>query len=223
MPERSTLARNIDAIAKRKGLSLRAIARMTGLTGTTISSIVNRGASPRAKNVAAIAEALGVSVDDLYNPSLEVRAPVEGAVRGFPIPVLTLDQVAAVVANAEMQAEIRPREWVPENAFTSGSGKSVIAVYAENSALDPSISTGDLLYVEGVPFSNKEEKPEAPEGSYVIALAKGAEHPVIRTFIKGDMGDGWLVAENPHFPGESKLRLEKILGVVVAKSVNLAP
>ena len=144
MIEKSTIARNIESLAKQQGLSLRELARRSGLSNPTISAIVNRGAMPRAKNAAAIAAALGVTVDDLYNPSLIIRT-----------------------------------------------------------------------------FLDATAKAKASEGNYVVAFAEGIERPVVRIFIKSDTGKDWLIADNPHYPGEKNLRLEKILGVVVAKSAKL--
>jgi transcriptional regulator with XRE-family HTH domain len=221
MTEKSTIARNIEALAKQQGLSLRALAKKAGLTNPTISSIVNRGAMPRAKNAAAIAEALGVTVDDLYNATLNVRMPVKSAVNGFPVPLLTLDQIKEVCLSAEELAAVKPSAWMPEVPFAECSDGSVVAVYAEGSALDPEIATGDLLYVNGVPYLDKTAQPKAREGNYVVALAEGVERPVVRIFIKSDTGKDWLMSDNPNYPGEKNLRLEKILGVVVAKSAKL--
>lgn len=221
MIEKSTIARNIEALAKQQGLSLRELARRSGLSNPTISAIVNRGAMPRAKNAAAIAAALGVTVDDLYNPSLIIRTPVKGTVKGFPVPLLTLDQIGEICKTAEAKAAIKPTAWLPEVPFAECSDSTIVAVYAEGSALDPEIATGDLLYVKGVPFLDETAKAKASEGNYVIAFAEGIERPVVRIFIKSDTGKDWLIADNPHYPGEKNLRLEKILGVVVAKSAKL--
>lgn len=208
MTEKTVLARNIEALAKQKGLSLRALARITGLSSSAISSIVNRGAIPRAKNVRLIADALGVSVDDLYNAELKVRTPKESEIKGFPVPLFTLDALGEMTRNAE--ADVKPAGWMPEVPFSDCADDSVLTVYAEGSALDPSICAGDLLYVN--------TGTQAKEGDYVVALAKDVARPVVRIFIKGDTGDDWLVSDNPHYPGEEKLRLEKIIGVIVARA-----
>lgn len=211
MTEKTALARNIESLAKQKGLSLRALARLTGLSSSAISSIVNRGAVPRAKNVRAMAEVLGVSVDDLYSAELKVRTPKDSEIKGFPVPLFTLDMLGEMARNAETDA--KPAGWMPEVPFSDCADDSVLAVYAEGSALDPSICAGDLLYVN--------TGAHAKEGDYVIALAKGVARPVVRIFIKGDTGDDWLVSDNPHYPGEEKLRLEKIIGVIVARASRI--
>ena len=112
MTEKTALARNIESLAKQKGLSLRALARLTGLSSSAISSIVNRGAVPRAKNVRAMAEVLGVSVDDLYSAELKVRTPKDSEIKGFPVPLFTLDMLGEMARNAETDA--KPAGWMPE-------------------------------------------------------------------------------------------------------------
>lgn len=219
MTEKTALARNIEALAKQKGLSLRALARLTGLSSSSVSSIVNRGATPRAKNVKAIADILGVHVDDLYSSELKVRVPVKGEIQGFPVPLLTLDQLGDI-GRGDTE-NVKPAGWMPEAPFADCSDESIVAVYAEGSALDPAICTGDLLYVKGVPYTDPETTVEVEEGDYVLALAQGLDRPVVRILVKGDAGDDWLVADNPRYPGETKLRLAKVLGVVVAKATRI--
>ena len=64
------LGKNIKALRKIKGLTLKDLDGLTNISTVTLSKI-ERGGNPRAGTVETIADALGVTVSDLYDEDIE--------------------------------------------------------------------------------------------------------------------------------------------------------
>lgn len=211
----NTVAENLTAILLARGLTVRAVARESGISPSVISKLLNGVTRPRPQTLLAIAKALDVTMEDLENGNLRLEGEtIEGLAR-YPIPVLTPEQVAEVCNGSQ---NIKPRTWVAESPFPDLANVPLVATCCEGIAMEPVFENNDLLYLRGVPFADNSEQPKPKDADYVLALAKGVDRPVVRIFVRGDVGEDWLLAENPDYPGEQKLKAEKILGVVVAKA-----
>lgn len=80
----------IEAIRYRQGISQGELARRAGINVSTLSSIETGKVKPRAPTAFAIAQALGVPVDDLFLPSVsggtpEESRPADGPTDGAPL------------------------------------------------------------------------------------------------------------------------------------------
>lgn len=214
----ATIANNISALLKAKGMSLRALSRKTGLSASSLSKVLKGNSTPRAENLELIAQALEVTAKELTSDSLQRSDNYLDVVAHRPIPVLTAEQIRLLCENPEQTRNIKPVSWVAETAFPDLVGQPLVALFCDTHAMEPYFENGDLLYLKGVPYAPNSEPARPRDCDYVLALAEGVKRPVLRTFVEGDIGNDWLLAENPKYPGEQKLKAEKILGVIVAKA-----
>ncbi|WP_020077272.1 helix-turn-helix transcriptional regulator [Cryocola sp. 340MFSha3.1] len=106
-----TLGRRIRAFRQRRGMTLEALATAVDRAPSQVSTIENGNREPRLALLRAIADALGVSVDDLLAPeppdersALEIA--VERAQRGPVFASLGIDpvRVSRTVPDATLQA-----------------------------------------------------------------------------------------------------------------------
>lgn len=214
----SIITANINALLRAKGMSLRALSRKTGISPSSLSKVVNGVSTPREENLELIAKAFEVTVRELCSAALDCTQGEFSAVAHRPIPVLSIEQIKQIWMQPECRSSVQPSAWITETAFSDLAGTPLVATHCEGIAMEPVFEDGDLLYVQGVPFTDDATAPKPRDASYVLALAEGVERPVVRVFVRGDVGGDWLLAENPRYPGEQKLKAEKILGVVVAKA-----
>lgn len=75
-----TLGRNIQRLLAEKGLSRKEFADMTGLTEAAISRYITGKREPKAITLSAIANVLGVSVDELLGTPCENPSDLDDAV-----------------------------------------------------------------------------------------------------------------------------------------------
>jgi putative transcriptional regulator len=76
----------IETIRYRRGLSQRELADRAGINVSTLSQIENGRVKPRAPTAFAIAQALGVPVDDLFASSVSGGSPEEMTSGGAEAP-----------------------------------------------------------------------------------------------------------------------------------------
>lgn len=214
----SIITANINALLRAKGMSMRALSRKTGLAPSSLSKVINGISTPREENLELIAKALEVTARELCSGALDCTQGEFSAVAHRPIPVLSVEQIKQIWEHPESRTSIKPSAWIAETAFSDLAGAPLVAIHCEGIAMEPVFEDGDLLYVQGVPFTDENATPKPRDAGYVLALAEGVERPVVRVFVRGDVGGDWLLAENTRYPGEQKLKAEKILGVIVAKA-----
>ena len=88
----------------RRGLSVRQLARDVGVSASLISQIENGRSRPSVSTLYAITQALGISVEDVFDTATEAGAP---AASGSPAPSTTAAAVLPSVAHA-LTATARP-------------------------------------------------------------------------------------------------------------------
>lgn len=79
--EAKTLGDRIQSLLKEQGISRKQFATMTGLTEAAISRYCTGAREPKSVTLATIANALGVSVDELLGTPCDDPETLEGAMR----------------------------------------------------------------------------------------------------------------------------------------------
>lgn len=75
------LGRRIQELLDQRGISRKEFAAMTGLTEAAISRYITGKREPKAATLSLIADALGVSMDDLLGTPCDDPNKLDGAVR----------------------------------------------------------------------------------------------------------------------------------------------
>lgn len=70
------LGERLRAERVRQGISLRELARTVGVSASMISQIENSKTRPSVSTLYAITSALGISIEDLFNPPAQCNPPV---------------------------------------------------------------------------------------------------------------------------------------------------
>lgn len=75
--DREKFAHNLRAYREKKGISQTKLSEITGIAGSTIRGYENAMRNPRTSCFELLAEALGITVDELLNGDPEKKTPVE--------------------------------------------------------------------------------------------------------------------------------------------------
>ena len=219
---------NFNKILKERGLSVSAVANLANIQPSTLLRYVKRGPVPalRADLRAAVAQALGVSVE-----AMESKSELKPASAGFgAVPVWTEDDLLRYAsADRAFGGPTLPtgmaafsaagKELVPAPIGEKPSdetGRGTIAVRMNSEALSPEIMLGDMVYFRL--YDHAEDFFGLYPKSYFALAVIDGKYVAIRKLIKGEMGEDWLTATNPSWPGEKTIKGSKanILGVAIA-------
>lgn len=182
----------LKTIKAAKKVSIRELSNKTGITTANISRILSgKTRSPHQDTLKKIAEALGYS----YESIIENRGGV----------------IANSILNVGNGATIHSTSMPTELATGKGNESGEIRV--SGSALHPDVKDGDTVYYN--------ENERVNDGDIVAAEADGLNASVVRKVLKGENGDIWLLATNPDWPGEKKLKAKRILGVVTERRTRV--
>jgi transcriptional regulator with XRE-family HTH domain len=109
----------IAAKMLEKGMSQAELARLTGLDGTMVRDVVNRGTTPSVTNFSKIARALGLSIQELYDGDVTLKPMIlingftgsgdmwssttKGKTKSIPLEILSQDIVSIEVSSNDWQ------------------------------------------------------------------------------------------------------------------------
>lgn len=211
-----------------------ALARRTRLGQSTISRILRGEVDAQAGNVSRLAEALGISMAELYaEPSVGSdtghRLPLPGSARsaaalgnsnlaaathvgGVRVPLISRAQVRSYVSKKEQQrTAVDAEAWL---LCPVKCGPRAFSMRNQGAAMETKFSHGDIIFVD----------PDVPAeaGRFVVVLPESGEPLLRELVIEG--GRGYLKVLNEDWPGPRITPLEPgatIVGVAIGKWVDV--
>lgn len=171
-----TIGKNIKYLLAQRGITAADMARSLNTTPATVSSWVNGHRMPHPDTLISIADFLGVSVQDLHDPSFNAGT-MDNSIMQVKTPIVGMGESGA-------------QEVIGIADYVSRLGKeklNVRAVRAEDNEMAPSILKDDTIL-----FAT----PSAPikDGSLVVISLNG--HYVVRRRFVSD-GMVTFTAANP--------------------------
>jgi transcriptional regulator with XRE-family HTH domain len=144
----------------RRGLSVRQLARDVGVSASLISQIENGRSRPSVSTLYAITQALGISIEDVFDTATEAtasaasaRSPVPPAADAGPLPSAADTLARAATAGLALGPLVRPDQrevleldsgvtWERLGRITGAHVDFMLVTYAPGSS---SSSTGQLM------------------------------------------------------------------------------
>ena len=195
----------IKILLAEHSISAKDLALKIGKEAQTLRRYVRHEAEPRLEMANAIAEALGVSVDEVLgvdeitqiktekNRMLPVYGAAEGG-EGFDITNVT-EPIDAIEAPPYLV-----------------SSPTAYAVYVAGDSMEPRYNAGEILFVHP-------GKPVKAGDSVVVQFSNGGnDHAMVKTYKKMDNDKIYLSQYNPQknltFPRKTVKNIHKIVGTV---------
>lgn len=226
--------KNFRYLVDRSGLSLYEVAKKANLDYTTVYRILKSKQSnePRARTRAVVARVFGVDPSAMSRTTFDHDTPFKvlpdeeiptqhsspsRSKEDIPLAKSTYAlQVLAILDDdlpVDSDGLFETESWLPPLPFHSKEEQKLVAIKAVGNALAPMILEGDLVYLDQV---TEPKKTGVKNGNLVLAVAKGADSLVLRKLVIDDMGQQWLMATNPDWPGQRSVACEQIVGIVTA-------
>lgn len=183
-----SVAENIHAICKEKGISLRELQEACGLSNSYISSLKSYGSTPSAERLALIAAYLHVSVETLLGEQKKAHViNILGRVAaGIP-----LDAIENIIGQEELRPDMQGEYF---------------GLKIEGDSMSPEIKDGDIVIVR--------VQPDAESGDIVVAYVNGYDGVCKK--LKKYKDEIQLVSINHEYePYSSKEEKIQIVGKVV--------
>ncbi|WP_304643143.1 helix-turn-helix domain-containing protein [uncultured Parasutterella sp.] len=214
----------IKEFADKKGISMYALAKGTGLTQATLSRIVNcKIGKPRDKTLIAIADFLGVSPRDLGLDTDLEGAKVE---RGPVVPVYSPRELACFVRGDRRQeptrlitypfADTEDADDVLLSDFAGVVNSELLCLRVCGTSAFPLYEDGDLVFVK---YSELDDIPITGEERIAVCLLgdKDNEYAAIRKISMGerDLNDFWARPINPDYPDQTIYQNPLTIGTIV--------
>lgn len=232
VPRGDYFKRNFELLQIRSGLSWFEIARRADIDYATIYRMMNSkdGYSPRSRTRERLAYVFGVDANAMRNTLFDDETPIKVRDKGdlpqedykfnperIPLAKSTyaLDWLSLLDDDLPSTDDgfFVTEKWLPPLPFQTKDNQRLIAIKAVGNALAPMILEGDLVYLDRV---TEHEKTGVKNGDLILAAAKGANSLVLRKLVIDDMGQQWLMATNPDWPGQRSVQCLQIVGIVTA-------
>jgi len=140
------------------------LARAAGIPQPTASRVVSgRSSNPHVETIRAIAKALGVTEDQIFDASDTPIQAVTG--KRNACPVVEWSSITMTKGKVSVD-ESDPIGWAYSPV---GASDQTFVLMAENDAMAPDILQGDTLFIDPV--------KKAKGGDVVLAFAKGETRP----------------------------------------------
>jgi len=208
----SPIGRNITSLARKRNLSLPKLADRAGVDKGNLSRIVRTGKGYSAASLQKIADALEVTLEQLFAEEPNVTALPPGIRRVPLLDAISAGQFLDVLPHfrdAEMQ------DFILTNSEYSGSA---FAMTVQGESMVPDFNPGDIVLVD----------PETPvrPGRFVVAVNGTGEAALKRYADRGTDPEGRqifeLIPSNPHYPTMRSDKQElRIIGVVRERIIKL--
>lgn len=232
VPRGDYFKRNFELLQIRSGLSWFEIARRADIDYATIYRMMNSkdGYSPRSRTRERLAYVFGVDANAMRNTLFDDETPIKVRDKGdlpqedykfnperIPLAKSTyaLDWLSLLDDDLPSTDDgfFVTEKWLPPLPFQTKDNQRLIAIKAVGNALAPMILEGDLVYLDRV---TEHEKTGVKNGDLILAAAKGVNSLVLRKLVIDDMGQQWLMATNPDWPGQRSVQCLQIVGIVTA-------
>lgn len=200
----------------KKSLSLRQLEKLTGITIANLSKISSgKTKRPKIETIEKIAAGLGIEVQPLLE-ALRQDKLIDAQKTANALIHNSKGSIGQVVNFSNIEAKkfsVQTAEMPSKDASTESTRIESECVVVYGSAVLPEIKDGDTVYFN--------ETEQINDNDFVVAEAEDTTDPVVRKVLKGENGDIWLLATNPDWPGEKKLKAKRILGVVTERRTRV--
>ena len=236
VPRGDYFKRNFELLQTRSGLSWFEIARRADIDYATIYRMMNSkdGYSPRSRTRERLAYVFGVDANAMRNTLFDDETPMKVRDKGdlpqedyqfnperIPLAKSTYALDFLSILDDDLPSTddglFVTEKWLPPLPFQTKEDQRLIAIKAIGNALAPSILEGDLVYLDKV---TERDVEDVKNGDFVLAVAdsnpNGPRNIVLRKLVIDDMGQQWLMATNPDWPGQRSVACEQVVGVVIA-------
>jgi transcriptional regulator with XRE-family HTH domain len=214
----------IKEIAEKKGLSMYALAKGTGLTQATLSKIVNsKIGKPREKTLVAIADFLDIDPSEIGGS--RVRATVE---KGPSVPVYSPRELANFISGKKTTeplhlitypfSETEDADDALVSEYNDLVSSEILCLKVIGNSSYPLYRDGDFVFIK------TSEWEEIATSYYNDCIAvcilkneNGEEFAAIRKIIvdESDRGAIWAKPINPDYPDQTIYRNPKTVGTIL--------
>lgn len=196
----------IRELRKARGLSINKLAQLLGITRQSVAQWEHDQTQPTHENVQALANILGVAVDQIYPHSGNTAALLLPSSFAYRVPVLEWAELGRWPEGAAEMLKQADREFIQ---LSRPVGESSFALRIEDNSLDPYLSIGDEVVID------RTRSPQ--ENKLVLVRISATGQELIRWYVprRGDAYD--LQPEHPSYPTitVNEDNPAEILGVVV--------
>ncbi|MVX55627.1 helix-turn-helix domain-containing protein [Parasutterella muris] len=214
----------IKEFADKKGISMYALAKGTGLTQATLSRIVNcKIEKPRDKTLIAIADFLGVSPREL---GLDTNLEGTKVERGPVVPVYSPRELARFVRGDKQQEPTRlitypftdteDADDVLLSDFAGIVNSELLCLRVCGLSASPLYEDGDLVFIK---YSELDDIPVNGEERVAVCLLgdKENEYAAIRRISadESSLNDFWARPINPDYPDQTVYQNPLTIGTIV--------
>ena len=201
----------IKVLAAERNLSVAELAKMSGVQPHNLRRYARQEAQPRLEIAQQIAEALGVSLDDVMGTKLGSSVAPPGAREGRRIPVYGAAQGGIGYDITDVSS---PVDYLAAPEWVAGNDNSY-AVLVSGESMEPRFFAGEVLFVHpGL--------PPTPGDDVVIQIAEGREtHAVVKRLVRRSNGKIICQQFNPAaevvFEAAAVVAVHRVVGVRIGQ------
>lgn len=193
----NSISNNIKVLREKAGLTQEDLATKTGINSVQLSKYERGVNTPGGKNLSKIAEALGISIDQIsgscdkqenfgFQPHLKLIPVFTSVPAGWPCEGYVAEE---------------PLAYIP----FEGNGRNMGALLVDGHSMSPDIKDGEyVVYVEDYDF-----KP----GDRLVVTNEFGKSMVKEYAIKD--GEPWLISVNPEYSNHKVNEGFKLIGRVI--------
>lgn len=208
------IGEKIKLLRHLKGFRQEDLAKKTGLTQSYISNI-EKGAEPSIKTLSKIANALGMTLQELisWTPEKETKETLRRRIERLEALLLASKEIAVIPVynrvNAGFPDAIPDPEYIEGHIFVPGiKEKDAFGFIVEGNSMEPTLHEGDIIVVSRYKTPTKKD--------IVFVVLKDGSVTVKR--YSPTNGQVVLIPDNPEYdPMIYKPEDVSFIGVVVAR------
>lgn len=209
------LGKNIKRFREEKGLKQEGLSALTGGVASQVAiSVLERRDSKSSRFTAALAQALGVSTEELISgqrkkadstPNTEAGPAIKGRV-----PLISWVQAGEWCETVDNFAPSQAEDWLP---CPKNFGPHTFALRVRGVSMEPKYQDGDIIFVDPGAYAEHGK-------NVVVRLDDEKEATFKQLAIEGE--HKFLKPLNPDWPGPKLIQINgnaTICGVVIGKWV----
>ena len=142
--EKESIGQRISKIRQQKGLSVTRLAKLSGLSPSHITRIEHIYHTPNSKTIEKIANALNVSLDEIYGRQSSLPRTAEHLLAELQYVQPVAVPILAEGSAGEGDGFVEYAYW----AKTKASNRNIGGILVKGDCLEPDVKEGDILFVD---------------------------------------------------------------------------